>query len=231
MIYVYALIPTPAVDLSAFALGLRNPLEVIGQDGLYGVIEENPFEEGLPQADQVLLEAVLLHDRVIQDLFQQTPVLPLRFGSQFLDRAQLVTHLADHGALYREQLQQFQDQAEFTLSFTPRSVAVTSSLATAVAPETAKGRDYFLAKKQRLLAENDRLQLQQSQWRTLQQSIQRAYPQCLWSESENPRAYLLVSFKREPHLHKQVQQWQETYSEWEIQVSAPLPPYHFVTME
>jgi len=227
MLYVYALIATSAVDLSSFPLGIRNPLALIGGDGLYGVIEEDPFAEGLPQADQVLLEAVLQHDRIVQVLFEQTPVLPLRFGSQFLDREQLLAHLTEHGVLYREQLQQFQDQAEFTLAFTPRSVTSPG----ASAPEPAKGRDYFLAKKQRLLAENDRLQLQQSQWLSLQQSIQRAYPHCLWSEPENPRAYLLVSFKREPHLRKQVQQWQETHSEWDIQVSAPLPPYHFVTME
>jgi hypothetical protein len=231
MIYVYALIATPAVDLSVFPVGIRNPLAVIGQNGLYGVVEPDAFEEGLPQADQVLLDAVLQHDRIVQGLFQQTPVLPLRFGSQFLDGTQLAAYLAEHGALYREQLQQFQDQAEFTLSFTPRSVTATSAGATTSAPEPPKGREYFLAKKQRLLAENDRLQVQQSQWLSLQQSIQRAYPHCLWSDPENPRAYLLVSFKREPHLHKQVQQWEQTYSEWEIEVSVPLPPYHFVTME
>ena len=225
MIYVYALIATPDVDLSP--LGIRNPLALIGEGGLYGVTEENPFAEGLPQADQVLLEAVLQHDRIVQALFEQTPVLPLRFGSQFLDPVQLTHHLSEHGALYRQQLEQFQDQAEFTLSFTPRSV--TSPMASV--PEPAKGRDYFLAKKQRLLAENDRLQLQQSQWLSLQHSIQRAYSHCLWSEPENPRAYLLVSFKREPHLRKQVQQWQETHSEWEIQMGVPLPPYHFVRME
>lgn len=226
MIYIYALIATPVVDFSAFPLGLRNPLQVIGQNSLYGVVEEDPFEEGVPQEDQVLLDAVLKHDRIVQGLFQQTPVLPLRFGSQFLDRAQLEAYLLDHHDLYIEQLNYFQDQAEFTLSFAPRAVAPIL----ASSPELPKGRAYFLAKKQRLLAENDRLQTQQSQWVSLQQSIQRAYPHSLWSDTESPRAYLLVSFKREPHLRKQVQQWEQTYGEWEIQVSPPLPPYHFVTM-
>lgn len=227
MLYLYALIGTPAIDLSAFSLGLRNPLHVVGQASLYGVVEEDPFAEGLPEDDQVLLAAVLQHDRIVQALFEQTPVLPLRFGSQFANCEQLEGYLVEHTALYTEQLQHFQDQAEFTLSFSPQS-GVTPTLPPAA--ELPKGRDYFLAKKQRLLAENDRLQVQQSQWVSLQQSIQRAYPHCVWSDSESPRAYLLVSFKREPHLRKQVQQWEQTYAEWQIQVSPPLPPYHFVAM-
>lgn len=226
MIYIYALISTSDLDLSSLA-GLRNPLQIWGQGSLYAVVEENPFADGVPQEEDALLKAVIHHDRIVQAIFEQTPVLPLRFGSQFLDREQLEGYLIDHAALYGEQLAQFQDQAEFTLSFTPRALP-SPNIATA--PEPAKGRDYFLAKKKRLLTENDRLQTQQDQWIALQQKIQRAYPYSIWVEGETPRAYLLVSFKREPHLHKQILQWEETHSEWQIQVSPPLPPYHFVTL-
>ena len=226
MLYTYGFIARPNPDsVLSLPRGMQNSVQLFGSRSLQAIVELDPFPQGLPPEDETLLEAVLHHDRVVQSLFQQIPVLPLRFGSQFSTVDSLEAYLQTHEDLYGTQLQQFSDRAEFSLSFFPRSPAPESGVS------SENGRSYFLAKKQRLVAENDRLQQQESQWQRLRQQIQTLYPQSIWSESNgesSSRVYLLVSFKRHPHLKKQISQWETTFTEWALSLSAPLPPYHFV---
>jgi len=231
MLYTYGFIARPEtnVDLS-LPTGIRNPVQIFGSQSLQAIVEIDAFPDQLPTEDEALLDAVLHHDRVVQWVFQAVPVLPLRFGSQFSTVESLETYLQDHEILYGEQLQQFCDRAEFSLAFVPRSASESPlELSTA-----EKGRAFFLAKKQRLQDENDRLERQQIQWKQLKQQIQIAYPHSLWSESNEgslAKVHLLLSFKRHPHLQKQIIQWEESFSEWQLHLSNPLPPYHFVTWE
>ena len=228
MIYVYAIILRLDEALS-WTEGISGSLQTLGTGQVQAIAEENPFAEGLPQDDEGLLAAVIHHDRILQGLFEQVTLLPLRFGSQFQTQAQLLDYLQRHETFYANQLQQFQQQAEVLLSFAPKDTAIPAPLAPVSAD--LKGRSYFLAKKQRLQSENDRLALQQEQWPRLQKQIQAAYPQGVWSENTEggaTRAHILISFKRYSHLKKQSDRWQQTFDQWSIQVSEPLPPYHFV---
>lgn len=232
MLYTYGFIARPETNMDlSLPIGIRNPVQILGSQSLQAIVEIDAFLDQLPTEDEALLDAVLHHDRVVQWIFRAVPILPLRFGSQFSTLESLETYLQNHEILYGEQLKQFCDRAEFSLAFVPRSA---SESLLGLSTPTEKGRAFFLAKKQRLQEENDRLERQQTQWKQLKQNIKIAYPQSLWSESSEgslAKVHLLLSFKRYPHLEKQIIQWEENFSEWELHLSNPLPPYHFVTWE
>jgi hypothetical protein len=212
----------------------------MGKSTLAAVVEPQIALGEIEADDRQLIQAVLAHDRVIQALFQQTPVLPLRFGTCFQNRDALLNHLDQHYSHYCQQLQWFQGKAEYTLKCQPRELEVPSIQPKPLIPEStpesipesrsAKGRNYFLAKKQQFLDQSDRQarQTQELQW--VIKAIQRSYPDAVHPPSETPeeRLYLLVGHRRLSHLQKQLSQWQTQAPSWELQLSEPLPPYHFV---
>ena len=75
----------------AFGAGLAK-LEWIESVGLAAVVEPELALETIEQDDSQLIQAVIGHDRVIQTLFQQITVLPLRFGTCFQDRESVINH-------------------------------------------------------------------------------------------------------------------------------------------
>ncbi len=78
-IYVYALL-VPTASPLVLPLGMERDIELVYSSGLAAIIEPEISLEAIQATDERLLQAVLNHDRVIRELFQQTPLLPLRFG-------------------------------------------------------------------------------------------------------------------------------------------------------
>jgi hypothetical protein len=229
--YTYLFLQTPSQPLE-LPPGILSPLDLVGNENLSAVVEPGLALGTIEQEDTQLLQAVLSHDRVIQRLFQQVPVLPLCFGTCFQGQDALMTHINQYQDFYSQQLDRLQGKAEYTLKGCP--LELTSELdTTAPKPsddppvEPSRGRDYFLAKKQQYLQQSDRRSQQQTQWETLVAAIQRAYPDALYQPGEE-RLHLLVSHVRFPHLQKQLAQWQTQAFYWELNLSEPLPPYHFV---
>jgi len=147
MIYLYALCPS----LAAFPeppVGIGEAeVEVLTVEPLGAVIERDVDVAQLKANDAKLMEAVLAHDRVLGHFFSQTPLLPLRFGTQFKDIDSIKAFLADQGETYRQRLEHLLDKAEYLVKLMPQPLELP-----AIADEL-KGRDYFLAKKQRLQAQ------------------------------------------------------------------------------
>ncbi len=195
-------------------------------DRVVAIVQPSPFPQGaLPQEDTALLSYVVDHDRVLQVLFQQTPVLPLRFGTHFPDALALMDHLQQHQDQYHSHLVSLRNQAEFTLTCQPVTVVAPS-------PPQAKGRDFFLAKKQRLQDESDRHDRQVNQLQALRRQLDILYPQSLWPETLSIatalKVYLLASFKRQRHLEQQLLDWQKACPDWELGLTGPWLPYHFL---
>jgi hypothetical protein len=221
--YTYAFLPISDISLD-LPEGISGSLQLVAVDQLAALVEPDLSLESLQTSDDVLMRAVLYHDQVIREVFEQTPVLPLRFGTCFVSRQGLMEHLGSHRAEYLEKLEKLSGQAEYLLKLTPIAMpeaAISSDL---------KGRNYFLAKKQQYYDQTEWQNRQQAELETLKQFIAQHYPQTVHTEPTDrvERIYLLSDRLYEARLLEQVKEWQMRSSYWDVSLGGALPPYHFV---
>lgn len=221
-IYLYSICPRPQHSLT-LPLGLAEPTQLIAVDDIAAVVETSVDLESLQTDEPRLLNAVLSHDRVICELFQHTPLLPLRFGTQIASLDHLKAHLANQGSDYAAKLKVLAPKAEYQLKL------IANDLGLPPLAEGLTGRDYFLAKKQRL---QDQAAAQAQQQQELDQVLDRiysAYGDCI--EAEGPdgeaRVYILVD-RDEALLPQRLEEWRSQTPCWTLILSEALPPYHFV---
>lgn len=224
--YTYAFFktPTPPLQLSE---GIDGDLEVIEIDNLSALVEPELEFEAVQNDDNQLVQAVLAHDRVICDLFWQVTILPLRFGTQFLSRDLLISHLLENRDKYLDKLNQLEGKAEYRLKLTPIELELPSQ------PEMnggLKGRDYFYAKKQQYQAQLDQKDQQQQEFQQILAEIEQVYPDTKVKAGSDgvERLYLLIDKHEEMMLYEHLSKWQNQYPHWELGLGEALPPYHFV---
>lgn len=222
-IYVYALlVPTPSPLV--LPLGMERNIELVYSSGLAAIVEPEISLEAIQATDEHLLQAVLNHDRVIRELFQQTPLLPLRFGNGFSSVEKLLNHLEKHQEQYLEALTQLADKVEYTLKMTPCDLLDDSETI------DAKGKAYLLAKKQRYQAQQAFEAQQCEQWELLNQLILKTYTNVI-CETRQPDVRLIHFLAQRNNSTLSTQQfslWQVQCSHWQLALSEPLPPYHFL---
>jgi hypothetical protein len=222
MIYVYALCPNPESPLSLPA-GMATPqVELLGVGQLGAIAEPNIDIAQVKEDDAQLMDAVLAHDRVLGHLFDQTPLLPLRFGTQFKDRDSLSTFLTSHEATYRTRLATLQDKAEYLLKLVPKPLTLPDVDA------ALKGREYFLEKKRRLQAYSDAQTQQAEELQTFLTTLDaHGIPFVQSSPHEGEERLHLLLARDVAQTQALVTQWQQPLSVWQLICSEPLPPYHF----
>jgi hypothetical protein len=201
--------------------GILGSLELVRVAKLAALVEPDLALEPMQHSDRQLMQAVLSHDRVIQELFQQTAVLPLRFGTYFVSRQGLLEHLQSHQHKYLDQLNYLQGKAEYVLKLLP--------LPPQQLADSFTGRDYSLPQKQHYPPEAEWQQQQHSELQSLISLIHEYYPEAVRGEASdgNERFYFLCSPSEQQQLQKHLTQWQQRRS-WELTLGAALPPYHFV---
>lgn len=205
--------------------GIWGSLELVSIADLAALVEPELSIVSLQQSDRQLMQAVLSHDRVIQEVFQQTAVLPLRFGTYFISREGLLDHLQSHRREYVDKLTRLQGKAEYALKLLPLPLPETP-----IAPDL-KGKDYFLAKKQLYQNQLDWQQQQQTELQSLISMISEYYPDAVRGGETNDgveRFYLLSSQQEESLLQEHLTLWQRQCPHWEVSLGEILPPYHFV---
>lgn len=205
-------------------MGIGDRVQVIRHGGVSALVEPDVCIESLENDDERLIQAVLSHDRVICELFHQTTVLPLRFGTTFLSTERLLTHLETQGQNYLNTLHQLQGKTEYSLNFIPRTLEEPN-----VSPQVG-GKQYFLAKKQRYKAQQDFQVMQEIEWENVVKLITQVYPSAIITEpqEEKQRIYLLVDSANSSQLTEQFLAWQKACPRWELQLGEALPPYHFI---
>ncbi len=226
--YTYAFFKTPAAELT-LPPGIAGDVQVVGNDQIAALVESALNLELIQQDDTRLVQAVLTHDRIICELFWQTSILPLRFGTWFVSLDSLLAHLDTHQAAYLEKLTQFEGKAEYTLKLVPQELNEVP-----IAPEL-KGKAYFVAKKE-LYATQAAQQTQQAlELEQLFSLIGETYPQHCRNAippdrhpTDSPKIYLLIDRHQEGELYHHLQEWQNRSPLWELILSEALPPYHFV---
>lgn len=163
------------------------------------------------------------HDRVIQELFQSTTVLPLRFGTSFLSEAHLMEHLQEKQQYYIDQLQQLSDKAEYLVKLLPYTYTSETE------PIEKTGRSYFLAKKRRYEAQSNYQAQQQQEFNDFCQFLE-AQPceivQGKGDDDDVERLFILLQRSQEDWFRHLLHN--HTARCWHVQVGEALPPYHFV---
>jgi len=221
-LYVYGLCLSPDQPLD-LPPGIEGQISLVSVGDLAAFVETDIDLEVIQADHPRLLTAVLSHDRVLCHLFQQAPLLPLRFGTQFPALEYLEAYLSQEQATYQAKFADLADRAEYQIKLIP------TDLNPPPLPEGLKGRDYFLAKKQSLQALTEAQQQQQEERQGLIQAIAAAYGNSVVDDG-NPetKVYLLLSRSQQDALAQALTQWQAQAPHWQIHLSAPLPPYHFV---
>ncbi|MBW4442220.1 MAG: GvpL/GvpF family gas vesicle protein [Plectolyngbya sp. WJT66-NPBG17] len=224
--YTYAFFKTPTTSLQ-LSEGIARDLAVIETGTLSALVEPELEFEAIQNDDTQLVQAVLTHDRVICDLFWQVTILPLRFGTKFLSHAHLIAHLIENRDKYLDKLNQLEGKAEYRLKLTPIELELPSE------PEmngSARGRDYFQAKKQQYQAHLDQKDQQQQEFQTILSEIEQVYPDTKLKAGSDgvEKLYLLIDKREEMTLYQHLGEWQNQYPNWELGLGEALPPYHFV---
>ena len=222
MIYLYALCPNAAAYPDP-PMGIGDaPVEVLTVESLGAIIERDVDVAQLQADDERLMAAVLAHDRVLGQFFSQVPLLPLRFGTQLKDIASVEAFLAEQGSTYRQKLDRLQDKAEYLVKLTPQPLEMP-----AIADDL-KGRDYFLAKKQRLQDQTTALDQQQADYQQFIEKLEGADIPLVRSTPHETEERLHVLLSRDAEATQQLMlTWQEQLPTWQLVCSEPLPPYHF----
>jgi hypothetical protein len=223
-VYIYGICQLPEAPL-ALPPGIQGETHLVTAGSIAAVVEFDIDLEQIQTEEARLLAAVLSHDRVICEVFrQQVTILPIRFGTQLATLDKLQAHLASQAADYQSKLATLAHKAEYQLKFMLQPVPLPPL------PEGVKGRDYFLAKKQRLQDQTAQQEQQQTELETLLTNIQATIAHCTatTSEDDNLKVHLLLTPAEAEQLPQQVAHWQAQVENWQITVSGALPPYHFV---
>jgi hypothetical protein len=221
--YTYAFLKTPTTPLN-LPQGIRDSVELISQSELAVIVEPGLSVEILQENDDLLVQAIVSHDRVMRQLFLQTTLLPLRFGTQFASQQALLEHLQAQHHHYLQQLAQLDGKAEYTLKLLPLELAELPI------PPGIKGREYFLAKKNQYQQQLEHQNQQRSQLNAVVEGINAIYPIVLGQSNSTAAEslYLLAPRRNEAALRQQVQTLQEVCFLWKLILEEALPPYHFV---
>lgn len=223
MIYTYAFLKTPVTTLN-LPQGIAGEIKLVEGGNLSALVEFGVSWETIQADETLLMQAVLAHDQVLCEVYWQTVLLPLRFGTFFATTEALVAHLEAQKTQYLRQLESFAGKAEYTVKLIPKPLPA-GEIST-----TLTGKQYFLAKKQRFQTQQTFQTEQAEQAQQLYRLIVQAYPNSIAgsAQSHAERFYLLVDLNEATQLAQQFQEWQQVAAHWELQLSEPLPPYHFV---
>ncbi|HLO51621.1 MAG TPA: GvpL/GvpF family gas vesicle protein [Kamptonema sp.] len=222
-LHTYALLKTPANPLE-LPSGIEREVQIFSSDRLSAIVEPEISVESLEQDSDRLMQAVLTHDRVICQVFEQTSVLPLRFGTCFASTASLENHLKAHSQQYLEKLEKLKGKGEYSLKFTPLLPPEPAT------PSETGGRQYFLAKKQRYQQIQDFQNAQATEWEKACLLASQTYPSTIVEPTpeREGRIYVLASRQNDPLLLEKYQTLQQTCPHWEVKLGEALPPYHFL---
>lgn len=212
--------------------GIQGSLELVCLNQLAALVEPDLSATALHQSDRQLMQAILSHDRVIQEVFQQTVVLPLRFGTYFISRQGLLDHLRSHQAKYLSNLTSLQGKAEYVLKLIPVTFQKSTSEPTIAAEpiETDFSKKQFLEKAQPNPNQAEWQQQQQTELQALISLVSEYCPETARGEATEgiERIYLLSSHQARPQLLAHLQRWQPQFRCWDLSLGEKLPPYHFV---
>jgi hypothetical protein len=224
--YVYTILSAAAVP-PELPEGILGELAIVANAELAVVVEAGLTLDQIQQSDDHLLSAVLSHDRVIHTLFQQTTLLPLRFGICFASTDKVLEHLAQYQHRYLHSLARLEGKAEYLLKCIPEELPPVPL------PTDLAGKAYFQAKKAQLKAQLDQQQQQMDSLADLSARLTANYPNLVHVKADHgvQKFYILAERSQQAQLIETMAHWQTTCRWWTLNLEGKLPPYHFVASE
>jgi len=222
-LHIYALLKTPAEPLE-LPNGIAGQVQLFTCDRISAIIEPEISVASLEEDSDQLMQAVLAHDRVICQVFQQISVLPLRFGTYFASTASLETHLQSQNQQYLEKLEQLEGKGEYSIKFIPL-LPTDDPL-----PNETGGRQYFLAKKQRYQQIQEFQDIQRVEWENAVEFASKNHHSVIVEptpEGEG-KIYLLLNLQDQTIILELYHTFQRNCTHWQVQLGESLPPYHFL---
>ncbi len=221
-LYSYAFLETPSLPL-ILPQGAASQVVLIKSTNLSAIVEPGISLESFQHNEQKIIEMALCHDRVICELYQQITVLPVQFGICFNSQKNLLIHLESNTEKYRQQLQKIHGKTEFTLKLIP-------VILEEVAPVKARGKDYFLAKKQQYQNQKEFSIAQAAEKQYLIDLITTTnnYPVVIREKDQEVSIHMLVNIEEKNLFLEQTLNWQKACPRWNLLLGDSLPPYHFI---
>lgn len=224
--YLYGLVHRTAIETlkSLPIAGISNELIYLESGDLVAIVEPGFPVQACAASEQALIDAIVVHDRVLLSAFAVTTVLPLRFGTEFATDTALLDHLQNQQASYLKALIALQGKAEVSLKIfaeLPEPEAIPANL---------KGREYFQAKK----AQSQQQQTLQIQLDGDRQSLVKELQfHNIQVFTKSVDHYLLLcdrGFAIQDVLtiwQLQTQESDSAPTQWTWKISEMLPAYHF----
>jgi hypothetical protein len=222
VIWVYAICERPDAPPPRRRGLAQAPLDGIQEGALLAVITRHVHSPGEPA-----LDALWVHERVVERLMADRAVLPMRFGSKLPDDASLRTVLAVRQQSFVAALDRIRGRVELGVRVMHRLPApVAEDVAALAAPAAiATGRDYLMSKlRDGRRAEHAAAALHDP----LSALAVEARRHTARAPEEVLRASYLVERTRLPRFRSEVQRLQRTHEEVAILCTGPWPPYSFV---
>ncbi len=223
-VYAFAFLRCPDTSLK-LPFGIHIPVEITCVGELAAITESGISIDALQNDDNKLMQAIVAHDRALRAVFEQTTILPLRFGTCFVDGDRLIEHLQNHLSDYLKTLDDLTGKAEYMLKVIPLEFESEAPSA------EAKGKAYLLEKKRRYHAQVAYQQKQQDELDDLVQIITQTY-RCTIADrpdSKIKKINILCDRQHEEALLEAYQHWRDRYQLWDLNLSEALPPYHFIS--
>jgi Gas vesicle synthesis protein GvpL/GvpF len=217
--YLYGLVHRSAIEslktLALFGIATEVSWREVGE---LGAIVESGFPvQVCASSEKALIDAIVIHDRVLLSAFAVGTVLPLRFGTEFVSEQALLEHLEQHQSKYLTILQKLEGKAEVSLKLFAEQAEPEPM------PANLKGRDYFLAKKEQAQQQQLIQTRLDGDRQTLIQDLQSQNIQVFTKVTDH---YLLLC-DRSFDLTSMIMNW-KTALKWTWKISDSIPPYHFV---
>src|SRR5438874_3231108 len=145
--YVYAVVE------AEHASSMPADAEAVAVDGLVAVVREvDAREYEQPALDRHLADVdwleseVRAHERVVEALLGDHPVVPMRFGSIFSTPSDVERLLADHSGEFQRLLDRVRGRHEWDVKVHVDASALTRQLITEP-PDASPGRTYLLRRQ------------------------------------------------------------------------------------
>ena len=223
-IYVYAILFSSNQELD-FPQGIQGRVEMISYGNIAAIIERDILIENLQKTEAILLKAIVTHDGVIQAIFSQVSLLPLRFGTGFTSLDSLLENLKNNQSQYSQKLNRLTNNVEYCIKFIP--LEFKSSKAQDL---NLKGKSYLLAKKKNYQLQQEFISNQENQWEAIKDSISQEFSDNILIQEQEAIKQIFLLEKQQTNIDILINYWQQKTPNWQITTSLPLPCYHFANI-
>ncbi len=223
-IYVYAILFSSNQELD-FPQGIQGRVEMISYGKIAAIIERDILIQNLQETEDILLKAIVTHDRVIQAIFSQISLLPLRFGTAFTSLDSLLENLNNNQSQYNQKLDKLTNNVEYCIKFIPLDFKVNKAK-----DLDLKGKSYLLAKKKNYQLQQEFISNQENQWTVIKKSISQEFSDNILIQEEEAIKQIFLLEQQNTNIDILINSWQQKAPNWQIITSLPLPCYHFANI-